>query len=324
MSDDYDSPWKDVLERFFPQFMEFFFPEAHREIDWKKGWQSCDQELQQIVRDAELGKRLADKVMKVWLLDGEELFVYAHIEVQGQHDGGFPERMFIYNYRLYDRYGRPVVSLAILGDERRSWRPDGFGYERWGCRMGLRFPVVKLRDYEARWEELEASENPFAIVVMAHLKTQATHRGQESRLQWKLRLWRRLHRAGWDRQDAMELLGFIDWILELSPELEVRFRKEARQIDAEMKMQYVTTFERHGIKIGMEKGIQKGKKEGKKEGIQKGIVQGEAAVLRRLLTRRFDRLPEWVEKRIAAASREALEGWVDRVLEAETLEDVFA
>jgi len=35
--DDYDSPWKEVLERYFEDFMAFFFPEAHADIDWAKG-----------------------------------------------------------------------------------------------------------------------------------------------------------------------------------------------------------------------------------------------------------------------------------------------
>ena len=31
---DYDSPWKTVLERYFPDFLLFFFPAAHAGIDW--------------------------------------------------------------------------------------------------------------------------------------------------------------------------------------------------------------------------------------------------------------------------------------------------
>ncbi len=333
MSDDYDSPWKEVLERFFPQFMEFFFPDAHREIDWQKGWQSCDQELQQIVRDAELGKRLADKVMKVFRLrpsgatelpDGEELYVYAHIEVQGQHDAGFPERMFVYNYRLYDRHGRPVVSLAILGDDSRRWRPDAFGYEMWGCQMRLRFPVVKLRDYESRWAELETSANPFAVVVMAHLKTRATRPDDESRLQWKLRLIRHVYAAAREPQEVPDLLRFIDWMMKLSPELETRLEPEVKRIDAEAKMQYVTSWERRARERGLEQGIEQGLEQGIEQGLERGLLQGEATVLRRLLKRRFARLPQWVEERLKRASREELERWTDRVIEAEALEEVFA
>jgi hypothetical protein len=31
--------------------------------------------------------------------------------------------MYVYNYRLFDRYDRPVVSLAVLADASPTWRP---------------------------------------------------------------------------------------------------------------------------------------------------------------------------------------------------------
>jgi hypothetical protein len=100
---DYDSPWKEIIERYFPDFLEFFFPQAFAEIDWKKPYEFLDQELQQLETDAEIGKRLADKVAKVWLLNGEEAWILIHIEVQGQYDRNFAERMYTYNYRLFVR-----------------------------------------------------------------------------------------------------------------------------------------------------------------------------------------------------------------------------
>ena len=60
-SDDYDSPWKDVLERAFPEFMAFYFPAAQAQIDWARGYDFHDTELRQVVRDAELGRRLFDQ-----------------------------------------------------------------------------------------------------------------------------------------------------------------------------------------------------------------------------------------------------------------------
>src|SRR6266511_3280228 len=63
---DYDSPWEEMLDGYFPAFIAFFFPEAHADIDWTRGYESLDTELQQIVHDAALGTRLADKLMKVW------------------------------------------------------------------------------------------------------------------------------------------------------------------------------------------------------------------------------------------------------------------
>lgn len=150
MTDDYDSPWKDVLERYFQAFMAFCFPQAHDEINWMRGYESLDTELQQIVRDADSGRRLADKLMKVWRCDGQEQIVLIHIKVQGEPDTEFTERMFIYHYRLYDRYRRPIVSMAVLGDDQFNWRPVQYQTELWGCQTRLRFPVVKLIDYTER------------------------------------------------------------------------------------------------------------------------------------------------------------------------------
>lgn len=48
---EYDSPWKDVIERFFPQFMLFFFPQAYAAIDWSRGYTFLDKEFQKITRN---------------------------------------------------------------------------------------------------------------------------------------------------------------------------------------------------------------------------------------------------------------------------------
>ena len=53
-NDDFDSPWKEMLETYFPEFVAFLFPEIHADIDWSKGYKFLDKELQQVVQDAEL------------------------------------------------------------------------------------------------------------------------------------------------------------------------------------------------------------------------------------------------------------------------------
>ncbi len=78
---DFDTPWKDVLEIYFEDFVSFFFPQAHAGIDWNQGFEFLDKELQQVVRDAELGKRLVDKLVKIYRLAGEETWVLIHIEI---------------------------------------------------------------------------------------------------------------------------------------------------------------------------------------------------------------------------------------------------
>jgi hypothetical protein len=100
---DYDSPWKEALDVYFQPFLELFFAQAHSEIDWSRGTESLDKELQQIVREAELGRRFVDKLVKVWLKTGREQWVLIHVEVQSSEDGKFALRMYVYNYRLFDK-----------------------------------------------------------------------------------------------------------------------------------------------------------------------------------------------------------------------------
>lgn len=257
---EFDSPWKDVIERYFQDFIQFFLPQAHGEIDWTRDYEFLDKELQQVVRDAELGLRLVDKLVKIYRTGGEEAWVLVHIEIQGQPESGFAERMYVYNYRIYDRYKRSVASIAVLGDERSSWRPDQFGYELWGSEVLFRFPVVKLLDYKQQWSAIDASSNPFATVVMAHLKAQETRQKRSERFEWKLAITRRLYELGYGREDVINLFGFIDWVMSLPASLEQEFRLELQQLEAERRMPYITSVERSGIRQGLLEGISLGLK----------------------------------------------------------------
>jgi hypothetical protein len=127
-----DTPWKEILESYFPQFMAFFFPEAYSQIDWSCGFEFLDGELQQITREAETGKRITDKLVKVYLRNGKEQWIAAHIEIQNQKEDKFGERIFIYFARLRDKFQREVASFAVLGDTDRSWQPDSFATETLG------------------------------------------------------------------------------------------------------------------------------------------------------------------------------------------------
>jgi hypothetical protein len=244
----FDSPWKDAIETYFPDFIAFFFPHIYPDIDWSRERHFLDQELQQVVRDAELGKRLADKLVQVWRVNGEETWVLAHIEVQSSEQSNFAQRMHVYNYRLSDRYNIPIASLAVLGDERTSWRPNHYQTELWGCSVTFQFPIIKLLDYGQNWQALEEDRNPFAVVVMAHLKVQETRRDSQQRKQWKFNLTRRLYEQGYGRQDILNLYRFIDWLLVLTEGLEMEFRQEIEQFEQERQMPYISSIERMAMR----------------------------------------------------------------------------
>ena len=54
-----------------------------------------------------------------------------------------------------------------------------------------------------------------------------------------------------------------------------------------------------------------------------GRVEGEAAMLLRLLERKFHPLPESARQRVASADAETLLVWGERVLDAKNLEEVW-
>ena len=320
---DYDSPWKEALARYLPDAFALFFPEAHAAIDWSREYRLLDKELQQVSRDADLGRRLADTLVRVWRRDGTNAWVLIHIEVQGQPERDFARRMFVYYYRIFDRHNRPIMSLAILGDEQPNWRPARFAQELWGCAVELRYPVVKLLDWREREEELAASANPFAVVVRAYLAAQATYGSLEARGRAKLGLIRGLYERGYERKQILELFRLIDWMLALPRKQDDAMWREIARIEEERRMPYITSVERIGLREGKlqgrREGLQEGKLQGQREGELRGRQEGQRAMLRRLIQARFGTVPEALGREIDAADQVRLDQLADQIGAAASL-----
>ena len=339
---DYDSPWKTVLEVYFAQCMALLFPEIHKKIDWSKGYEFLDNEFQKISRSSVEKRRYVDKLVKVYLTGGSEAWLLFHIEAQNQYDNKFPERMYIYNYRIFDWFKRDVVSLGILGDTRKKYRPDSYERGLLGCNSRFTFPIVKLMDYAGDMEALEQSDNPFAVVVLTHLKAQKCT-GDLEKKQLKFRLIKNLLQSGHKRKDIENLLAFIDWLLHLPAKMEQKLFVEINTFKEEEKMKYVTSWERMGEEKGMKIGEKKGKKIGEKKGKiigekkgkiigekkgeiigeKKGYVKGKYEFFASLLEHRFGPLPEGIQEKCKQASPEMLEAWGFRLLSASTVDEVF-
>lgn len=241
----YDETWKEAISDYFESFLEFFYPEIHQQIDWQKTPISLDKELEQITASAQTEKRNADKLFKVWLLDNQEVWILIHVEIQSQYDKEFPLRMFIYNYRAFDLYHQPVISLAILGDDSKTWRPNSYQYGFGKSQVKFEFDIVKLLDYSD--EELLESNNIFAIVVMAHLKTKATTSNLTAREQWKWHLTRLLYERGYNRKEIVDLYKVIDLMMALSQDLQLSFETKFTQFQEERKMPLLSNIEQRAI-----------------------------------------------------------------------------
>ena len=253
----FDESWKLVLEKYFWECLDFYFPKISEQIEKQRGYVFLDQELQRISPKSDSKKRRVDKLAKVYLKDKTEIWVLIHIEVQTYREEEFARRMYSYHYRIWDKYEKPVASLAILADNNSKFCPKEFSLKAFGQEfMQFRFLVSKIWDWKDKEKELEKNPSIFAIVTLASLK--AYEENFHSRAEWKLLLTKMLYERGYSQKEVFNLYYFLDGIMVLPDPLEIQYNNEIILLEKETTMPYITTAERIGIR--------EGKREGKIEG----------------------------------------------------------
>jgi hypothetical protein len=299
-----DTPWKNILDKYLSEFMEYCLPDIAANIDWSRNYESLDKELNAITRGAKLGRRVTDKLMKVWLNNGQETWILCHLEVQGQKNPKFPQRMFIYNYRLSDRYQVPIISMAILTDNDPDWRPNQYRQGMFGCDIEMNFLVIKILDFAPRRQELENSCKPFALVILAQLTLLESPKNARTRLSAKIALTRRLYRCGFSKEDIFHLFAFIDWLIALPEPLMIEYEQQIEQLKEKKMARFITTPERVG------------RIRGRREGIQ---LMGELII--RIL-RQFGSIPLSLIAKIQQSDPETLSVWEEKIAAADKIEDI--
>lgn len=314
---DNDGGWKHILSAHLKDFVEFFWSEAYQAIDWARPYELLEQELMAIGVNEEIGKRYVDKLFKVHLLNGQEQWLLLHIEVQNTKDEAFPDRMFTYFYRIFDRYNKDIASMAVLADLNQDWRPNEYRRKIWGSEIIRKYEVIKLTDYQSQIEELKNHPNPFAMVVLVQLAAMESRPDDKQRLLTKLEFFRALHMHGWPFEKSMNMYKYLDTMLGLSPKYQVQYIIEAKAIDQEfsMDMNFTTIAERHGFEEGMQQGVQ--------QGIQQGVQYGEASLLRNILKAKFKEVPDAYIKKIDTADVDTLNRWAINLIHAQSLDEIF-
>ena len=297
-----DNAWKELLDRHFAGFLKFFFPEIHAAIDWTRKPVFLDKELPKLGPRHLRGHRLADKLAKVRLRSGQPLFIILHSEIQGEARADFNQRMYVYHYRIEDRYNCPVVSIGVVTGGTGQTAVGRYEAELLGCRSVFEFPVVELSGWRGREDELLASDDPFALVVLAHLKVSQAKNDAQQKYAVKRELILLLYEHGYSEEYAQSLLRFFDWLIRLPEAAE---RKLEREIDAarrEKRMPYITSWERMGMKRG------------RKEGLLKAIT--------RQLRRKLGRLDAKMKARLERMSAARLEQLAEALLDFSQPDDL--
>lgn len=310
--DNLDLAWREALTGYLPEFLALFLPEVHDAIDGTHPVEFLDTETRRLRRPPRGRpwtlrgqRRVVDLVAKVRLREGQDVLVLVHVEVQARFDPDMPLRMRLYNDRLFDITGLPVFSLVVLADSNPGWRPDRHEVGLWGCRSTLEFPVIKLLDWQERRAELEASTNPFALVVAATLAVLETRPNQPARLHKALRLVRLLLERGF-RQDQIDgLFHLLEVIMPMSDRLTEDFTREVIELEKKHASKLVSPLEMYARK--------------------KERMQGHREAIQVVLRARFGETPsDLAELLEARRDSRSLSRLMERAATADSLSDFMA
>ena len=304
----YDELWKDAVENLFPHFIKLTVPDFYSNVNWSKPLIFLDDELRQISPASEETTRYVDRLVRVWMLDGEERWVLIHVEIQGYREKEFSKRMFIYFYRIYDKFKRDILSMAVFADPSAGYKPDTFSYQFYGCRLEFQYRTYKVMEQDD--EELKRSDNPFALVVLAAKRNLKSRGDEEKRFRFKRELVRLMLEKGYGREEILAVFRFLDGVLALTDlEKERIIYNEFRSKEVE-KVAYITNFERLAIEKGM------------KEGKQIGMLQDARELLLDALDEKFGVVSEIVQGRLQEIEeREVLRRLHRQAIRASSLEE---
>lgn len=235
-----------------------------------------------------------------------------HLEIQSDNDETMPLRMLEYFILIRQQYKQPIIQQVLyVGREKMTMsnrieeRTLQFHYEliniqQIDCHLLLQSPSVE--------------DNILALLCRMEQSTEM--------IQTILGKIAQLHVNA--RRDALEKLQILVGLrgMELQQILNREIKKMPISVDMRNTVWYQEVFS-EGRLEGEQKGRLEGKQEGKQEGRQEGKQEGESRLLQRLLIKRFGVLPDWARERIEQANIEQLEQWSLRMLEVNTLEEVF-
>ncbi|HEX2688493.1 MAG TPA: Rpn family recombination-promoting nuclease/putative transposase [Kofleriaceae bacterium] len=292
-------------------------------------WETLDGERGSFV-DPLLADQHSDLVFSAQLRTGEPALLYFLLEHQSTSDPGMPLRMLSYQNRIWDSFVKehPRTRLAPIIAVLVSHVPEGWTAAR-------TFEDLFDPDVMAL-AGLAALVPRFSLIIDDLMQLTDEDLAARSLAAFpKLALW--LLR---DARDPARLLGSFDaWIpamLELGrtrsgrdrfavlitylfqvldPVNLEKVRAKLRPLDPRNEELAMTTAEYLH---------EEGRKQGHEEGREKGREEGRIATLRSLLVFKFQNLGAEHEARLQAATPEAIDRYLQRLLTADSLAAVFA
>lgn len=281
---------------------------------------------------------MSDRLFKAKTIDGKTVFLYVLIEHKSTPDRKIGWQLLRYIVEILKQWEKenpkwqrlPAVVPFVFYHGADEWRtPNEFAHlvnaeSTWKpYLLNFRFPVLDI----GKIPDGQLSKDPRLRVWLLAMKY-ATREKQQIAV--KALLIEALRNAPDDLRAVMYYLvknypryrkeTLQEIIQKVQPEEEREMMSQfARDIIAGRDTEWREIVRQEAIQEGKQEGI----RQGMQQGMQQGLLKGEATLLLRQLSRRFQPLPDAISERIYAASPNAIEIWADRILDAKSLDEVF-
>ncbi|MBF0139501.1 MAG: Rpn family recombination-promoting nuclease/putative transposase [Magnetococcales bacterium] len=265
-------------------------------------------------------RRRGDMVWEIPTRSGNSLFVLLILEFQSEVDEWMALRLDVYSGLLYQQ----------LVDERKLKAVDGLppvlpivlynGETRWQASTSLR-DLIRLPSDSPLWQY--QPEMRYYTIDEGQYPEEDL-RGCHS----LVAIFIRLQHPVSPESILAASRAAVQWFAEHpeGPPVKRLFRELLTTGLARLKEPSFTQPVPEGLEEVvpmLARYVEKWERDIRREGHKKGERDGEAHLLTRLLQRRFGTVPDWVSKKVADADQSLLEEWGLRVLDAESLEEVF-
>ena len=271
-----DLLWKDLFTEFHQYAILFFFGAVlHDAIDWSVPPEFLEQEFSDVFTDNYPSKIVTDKIIRYRLKNGENKIIITHTEFQGQFEKDFPTRMFWYFIFIAAKYKTTdITALVIYTNDSKPKIYNTFEVENFGTKLTYEFNTYVVR--EQNEADLIASDNPFAIAVLAAFYLNEAGTDSQKRFEYKKKLIEIAAKKNFDRKKLARLIIFVKYLIKLPVNLENDFKKFISQPKIEQAMKVtkedLTVFGNSFTEILVAERTE-GRTEGQEEGQEMTIMQ---------------------------------------------------
>ena len=258
-------------------------------------------------------ERRADLVAK---MDGQDGEFILHVEIQNDNYPKMPWRMLRYRAEIgYAHSEYDIRQYLLYIGKNRLTMADGIQQSG----MDYRYQIIDMHTVDCETLLNQGTPEGLVFAILCDFKGRSEREVVHYILQ-------RLRQLTADNETQFREYVRMLEVLSTNRDLEHVIEEEEKmlsQVDQTRLPSY-----RIGMQQGMQEGIQEGIQQGMQQGMQQGKLEGkleaEAAILDRLLTKRFGSLSPQIQAKLHNATLEQLDIWADRILDAPTLEELFA